>query len=71
MVTVKPGFVYTRMTENIKLSPLLTAKPEDVADAVYSAVKNKKNVIYVKWFWRLIMLIIKSIPEFMFKKLKL
>ena len=71
VVTVKPGFVYTRMTENIKLSPLLTAKPEDVADAVYSAVKNKTNVIYVKWFWRWIMLIIKSIPEFIFKKLKL
>jgi len=71
VVTVQPGFVYTRMTENLKLPALLTAKPEDVADTVYSAVKNKKNVVYVKWFWRWIMFIIKSIPEFMFKKLKL
>jgi decaprenylphospho-beta-D-erythro-pentofuranosid-2-ulose 2-reductase len=71
VATIQPGFVYTRMTENLKLPPLLTAKPEDVADTVYSAVKNKKNVVYVKWFWRWIMLIIKSIPEFMFKKLKL
>jgi decaprenylphospho-beta-D-erythro-pentofuranosid-2-ulose 2-reductase len=63
--------VYTRMTENLKLPPLLTAKPEDVAAAVYKAVAGKKNVIYVKWFWRWIMLIIKSVPEFMFKKLKL
>ena len=71
VVTVKPGFVYTKMTENIKLPPMLTAKPENVADAVFRAVKNKRNVVYVKWFWRWIMLIIKSVPEFMFKKLKL
>ena len=71
VASVQPGFVYTRMTENLKLPPLLTAKPDDVAVAVYSAVSQSKNVIYVKWFWRWIMLIIKSIPEFMFKKMKL
>lgn len=71
VLTVQPGFVYTRMTENLRLPPMLTAKPSDVADAIYTAVKNKTNVIYVKWFWRWIMLIITSIPEFIFKKLKL
>jgi decaprenylphospho-beta-D-erythro-pentofuranosid-2-ulose 2-reductase len=71
VVTVKPGFVYTKMTENIVLPKLLTAQPAEVADAIYKAVKNRKNVIYVKWFWRWIMLIIKSIPEFIFVKLKM
>jgi len=71
VASIQPGFVYTRMTENMQLSPLLTAKPEHVAASVYSAVSKKKNVVYVKWFWRWIMLIIKSIPEFMFKKMKL
>jgi short-subunit dehydrogenase len=71
VLSVQPGFVYTRMTENLKLPALLTAKPEDVGAAVYSAVEKKKNIIYVKWFWRWIMLIITSIPEFIFKKLKL
>lgn len=71
VVTVQPGFVYTRMTENLQLPKLLTGQPADVANTVYSAVKNKKNVVYVKWFWRWIMLIIRSIPEFMFKKLKM
>jgi decaprenylphospho-beta-D-erythro-pentofuranosid-2-ulose 2-reductase len=71
VATILPGFVYTRMTENIKLPPLLTATPELVADAVFSAVENKKNVVYVKWFWRWIMCIIRSIPEFMFKKMKI
>jgi decaprenylphospho-beta-D-erythro-pentofuranosid-2-ulose 2-reductase len=71
VVSVQPGFVYTRMTENLTLPPLLTAQPEQVANTVYKAVAGKKNVVYVKWFWRWIMLIIKSIPEFMFKKLKM
>ena len=71
VATIQPGFVYTRMTENLTLPPLLTAQPEAVADTVYNAAAKKKNVVYVKWFWRWIMLIIKSIPEFMFKKLKL
>jgi decaprenylphospho-beta-D-erythro-pentofuranosid-2-ulose 2-reductase len=59
------------MTENITLPPLLTAKPEEVGNAVYDAVKNKKNVVYVKWMWRWIMFIINSIPEFQFKKMNL
>ena len=71
VMTVLPGFVYTRMTENLDLPKLLTAKPEDVAKAVYEGVKKKTNILYVKWFWRYIMLIITSVPEFIFKKKKL
>ena len=71
VVTVQPGFVYTRMTEHLQLPKLLTGQPADVANTVYNAVKGKKNIVYVKWFWRWIMLIICSIPEFMFKKLKM
>jgi decaprenylphospho-beta-D-erythro-pentofuranosid-2-ulose 2-reductase len=71
VLTVQPGFVYTRMTENLTLPPLLTAKPEDIANGIFNAVKSGKNVVYIKWFWRFIMLIIRTIPEFIFKKLKL
>ena len=71
VLTVQPGFVYTKMTENMPLPGLLTATPEIVAGVVYKAILKKKNVVYVKWFWRWIMLVIKSIPEFLFKKLKL
>lgn len=71
VISVLPGFVYTKMTENLKLPPLLTASPEQVADVIYKAVKKKKNVVYVKWFWKWIMMIIKSIPVSIFKKLKL
>lgn len=71
VLSVQPGFVYTRMTEGMPLPKPLTAKPEEVASVIYKAILKKKNVVFVKWFWRWIMLIIKSIPEFMFKKLKL
>jgi len=71
VLTVQPGFVYTRMTENLTLPKLLTATPDGVAHSVYHAILKKKNVIYTKWFWRWIMLVIKSIPESLFKKLKL
>jgi short-subunit dehydrogenase len=71
VLSVQPGFVYTRMTENLKLPPLLTAQPQQVARDVFKAVKARKNTLYTKWFWKYIMLIIKSIPEGIFKKLKL
>jgi len=71
VMTVLPGFVYTKMTEHLKLPPLLTANPENVAAAIYNGVRSKKDILYVKWFWRYIMLIITSIPEAIFKKKKL
>lgn len=71
VMTVLPGFVYTKMTEHLSLPKLLTANPEQVANAVYNGVKKKSNIIYVKWFWKWIMLIITSIPESIFKKKKL
>ena len=71
VVTVKPGFVYTKMTETLNLPGILTAQPAEVGEAVYKAVQKKKNIIYVRWMWRWIMLIIRNIPEFQFKKMKL
>ena len=59
------------MTEHLELPKLLTAKPEEVATAVYNGFKKRKNVVYIKWFWRWIMLIITSIPESIFKSKKL
>jgi short-subunit dehydrogenase len=71
VLSVKPGFVSTRMTAGMDLPPLLTATPEQVALAVYNAVIRRQNTLYVKWFWRWIMLIIRLIPEPLFKKLHL
>jgi decaprenylphospho-beta-D-erythro-pentofuranosid-2-ulose 2-reductase len=71
VMTVQPGFVYTKMTENQQLPKAITSTPEQVANIIYNAYLKKKNVIYVKWYWRYIMRIIQCIPEFQFKKMKL
>ena len=71
VLTVLPGFIYTKMTEDLNLPKMVTGTPEDVAIAIKKAVEKRKNVIYIKWFWRWIMLIIKFIPEPVFKKMKL
>ena len=71
IMTVKPGFVETAMTEGLDLPGPLTAKPSKVAKDIFKAAKKKRNVIYTLWMWKWIMLIIRNIPEFIFKKLGL
>jgi short-subunit dehydrogenase len=67
VVTVLPGFVDTQMTAGMKLPRLLTAQPEEVATAIIKAVERQSNVIYTRAIWRLIMAIIRLIPENLFK----
>ena len=72
VLTVKPGFVRTRMTRGLKLPPLLTAEPQEVGDAIFRAAEESRaNVVYVRRIWRLVMTVIGAIPEPIFKKLKL
>jgi decaprenylphospho-beta-D-erythro-pentofuranosid-2-ulose 2-reductase len=71
VLTVKPGFVKTQMIENLKTPAPITAIPKQVADRIFKAVRKKKDNIYVLPIWSMIMLVIKSIPEGIFKKLKL
>lgn len=68
VVTVKPGFVDTAMTWGLP-GMFLVATPDMVARDILTAVRKKRNVIYTPFFWRYIMLIIRSIPEPIFKKL--
>jgi decaprenylphospho-beta-D-erythro-pentofuranosid-2-ulose 2-reductase len=71
VVTVKPGFVKTRMIENLATPGMLTASPKDVALKISRAIRKKPNTVYVLSIWRVVMLVIKMIPEGIFKKLKL
>ncbi|MFA6687248.1 MAG: SDR family oxidoreductase [Desulfuromonas sp.] len=71
VMTVKPGFVDTKMTAEMKLPQKLLASPEGVAEKIYKGVVSKKNTIYIKWMWRYIMLIIRHLPEAIFKKTNL
>jgi short-subunit dehydrogenase len=71
VMTVKPGFVATQMTKEMKLNPALTAQPDEVAAAIIRAQLARRDIIYVRSIWRLIMMIISAIPEALFKKLTL
>ncbi len=71
VLTVKPGFVVTKMTEGMDLPKKLTVQPDVVAEDIYKAQQKKKNVVYTKWIWRWVMLIIRAIPEFKFKRMSM
>ena len=71
VITVKPGFVSTKMTSHIKLPKTLTTNSYKVADYIYNAYKHKKNIIYVEPIWKYIMILIGFIPESLFKKMNL
>ena len=63
VVTVKAGFVYTRMTDGMDLPARLTATPEEVATAVVAAIRRRRDVIYVRRVWRPIMFVLRAVPE--------
>ncbi len=71
VVTVLPGFVATRMTEGMDLPKALTAQPAELGEAIFRAVERRRNVIYVRPVWRAVMMVIRNIPEPIFKRMKL
>lgn len=70
VITIKPGFVDTPMTVDYEKGLLFT-KPAAVAKGIYNAMSKGKEVVYLPWFWRWIMLVIRSIPPKIFNKTKL
>lgn len=71
VTTIKPGFVETPMTKDLKLPSMLIAQPEKVAISIVKAIKNKANTVYTPTFWAFVMLIIKLLPNFIFKRISL
>ena len=71
VLTVKPGFIKTSMTQGMPLNPKLTAIPQKIAKDIFKAATKKKNILFSLWMWKYIMKIITTIPEGMFKKMKM
>ena len=69
VVTVKPGFVRTRMTDGMELPEKLTATPDEVATATLKAIRQRRDVVYVRCIWRSIMFVVRAVPERVFKRL--
>lgn len=70
VLTVKPGFVATPMTEGME-GLFLVASPGRVARDIVTGYQRARDVLYTPWFWRYIMLLIRCIPERIFKRLSL
>ncbi|MDG2031135.1 MAG: SDR family oxidoreductase [Phycisphaerales bacterium] len=70
VLTIKPGFVDTPMTADFPKGPLW-AKPESIARGIHKAQRRRRDVVHLPGFWLPIMLIIRSIPERIFKRLSL
>ena len=70
IVTVKPGFVDTPMTFGMQRGGMLWASPDKIAADIQRAVLRKRRIIYTPWFWWPIMTIIRRLPWFVYKRLK-
>lgn len=70
VITIKPGFVDTPMTREFRKG-LLWVGPDVIARGIYAAVAARKDEVYLPWFWSGIMFIIRNIPEFIFKRMRL
>jgi len=69
VLTIKPGFVDTPMTVG-RINPRspLVATPDRVARDIDRAIRKRKDVLYTPWFWRVIMTVVCSVPETLFKR---
>jgi decaprenylphospho-beta-D-erythro-pentofuranosid-2-ulose 2-reductase len=70
VLIVKPGFVDTPMTAAFPKGPLW-ASPEVVARDIQRAIARGARVLYTPWFWRWIMLAIRSAPTAVFHRTRL
>ncbi|MDC7787692.1 SDR family NAD(P)-dependent oxidoreductase [Rhodoplanes sp. TEM] len=70
IVTVKPGFVDSPMTDAIAKGALF-ASPDAVGADIVRAVEKGRRVVYAPWFWWVIMAIIRNLPWFVFRRLRI
>jgi decaprenylphospho-beta-D-erythro-pentofuranosid-2-ulose 2-reductase len=70
VLTIKPGFVATPMTAHLPQNALF-AHPSAIGQGILHAIATGKDVAYVPRIWGLIMFAIRSVPNFIFKRLNL
>jgi short-subunit dehydrogenase len=68
VLTVKPGFVQTEMLKAAQKA-MFPITPEKAAEDIYQAMRKRKQQIYTPWFWTWIMLAVRNIPSFVFRRM--
>ena len=69
VLTVKPGFVDTEMLKASRSPKFGVISPDRVAAGVWAAMRGGKQLVYLPWYWRWIMFIVRSVPSFIFRRL--
>jgi decaprenylphospho-beta-D-erythro-pentofuranosid-2-ulose 2-reductase len=69
VMTVKPGFVASKMTVHLELPKVLTLDPSRLANLIYVSFL-KRNYTVTPLIWSLIMFIIRNVPERIFGRLR-
>jgi short-subunit dehydrogenase len=69
VLTVKPGFVDTPLTASLPKTPLFASAARIGSGIVQAVDSHRDGVVYLPWWWRLVMLVVKALPERVFKKL--
>ena len=70
VVTIKPGFVDTPMTAAFKKN-LLWVKPKYLAQRIVSKIKESNSEIYLPYYWKFIAVVVKQLPNIIFKRVHL
>lgn len=68
VITIKPGPVATPMTTHEHVPLMATVK--DVVPDIVAGIEHRKTVVYTPWIWRIIMVVIRSLPERLFMKVR-
>jgi len=68
VLTVKPGQVETDMLRNVKRR-MWVISPEQAANDIYRALHRRQQVLFTPACWGLVMLIIRNIPSFIFRRM--
>ena len=71
ILIVKPGPVDTPMTATLEKKGPLLSSPDRVAADIRRAVQQRQRILYTPWIWRPIMLIIRHLPWFVFRRLQI
>lgn len=71
VLTIKLGLIDTKMTFGGSYPIFLAASPEKTGFKIIKALDKRKESVYIPKIWRIIMLIIRLIPERIFKYIKI
>jgi short-subunit dehydrogenase len=70
VTTIIPGFVDTDLLVHAKKT-MWVISPESAAKQIWKAIRRRKQTVYIPKRWRYVMLIIKYMPSFIFRRLSI